>query len=426
MRARSLRTGVAGGRLDSPSVEILENTVRDYAWGSPTGIPEILGVEPDGRPWAELWIGAHTDSPSLLAGGRRLDDHLRAHPEALGRSSVDRYGDRLPFLLKILSAGAALSIQAHPTLSRAREGFAEEEAAGVPVDAPHRNYKDAWHKPELIHALTPFTALCGYRPIAAVRATVARLSAAVDAAGGSERESDLALLREWDAALALPGEDRALAAATALLLGTEGYGGLTARLAALDLPEAPATDPSRAGSDADPVATLRLLEADFPADPGALVGVMLGRVTLLPGQSLALDAGVPHAYLRGLGVEIMASSDNVLRGGLTPKHIDLEELDRVLVHEVSAPELVTPDADGVVRGATEDFALQRIDEATDRPVHRSGAAVILCTAGAFTVRSGEAEVPLTSGTSVFVGADEPQPVVSGSGQLFVASTGLPQ
>ncbi|WP_349828707.1 mannose-6-phosphate isomerase, class I [Brevibacterium litoralis] len=422
-------------------MEKLQNTVRHYDWGATRGIPEILGVEPDGRPWAELWIGAHPATPSHVEDGRGLDAVIAADPDAaLGQASRAVFGDRLPFLLKILAAGKALSIQAHPSLDQAREGFAREEAAGIPVDASHRNYKDAWHKPELIHALTDFTALCGYRPVAEIRADIARLrtllAEAPRAPGSTPVPTDdaalldAALLDAWDAVFApvYSGADAdsagaALLAATRHVLSGTGYGDLVGRLG--ELPEVTAR---RAGTTEDPaddlLDLLALLTGDFPGDPGVLVGLMLQVHHLRPGQSLALDAGVPHAYVRGLGVEIMASSDNVLRGGLTGKHIDLDELDRVLVPTGADGGPVSPDAAGVVRGATDDFALQRIDSATDTPVRRSGASILLAVEGEWTVSSGTAQVTLGAGGSVFVAASEATPHVTGSGALFVASTGL--
>lgn len=411
----------------------LTNTVRDYAWGSPTGIPEILGREPDGTPAAELWIGAHPGAPSGIAD-TDLCAWIARDPQArLGAASVDVYGKRLPFLLKILSARTALSIQAHPSREQAQAGYAREDAAGVPVDAPHRNYRDTWHKPELIHALGDFDALCGFRPLPAIRATVERLRTAAAPA-------DRPLLDAWLTALSptagtgaegtdptgTEAEAAALRAATDLVLGRAGeYGPLADRLAALELPAAPDDHPCREGSAADPQDTLREVTADFPADAGALVALMLRRLRLRAGESLALDAGVLHAYLGGLGVEIMASSDNVLRGGLTSKHIDLAELDAVVVYDTVEPRRAAPDGRGVVRGATDDFALQRIDSAAELPIARSGAAILLCTAGGFTVCSGEESTELAGGDSVFVGADEPLPHVTGTGQLFVATTGLP-
>lgn len=415
----------------------LTNTVRDYAWGSPTGIPEILGREPDGTPAAELWIGAHPGAPSGIAD-TDLPAWIARDPQArLGAASVDVYGERLPFLLKILSARTALSIQAHPSREQAQAGYAREDAAGVPVAAPHRNYRDTWHKPELIHALGDFDALCGFRPLPAIRATVERLRTAADPA-------DRPLLDAWLTALTptagqdgegtptagtvaagTDGEAASLRAATDLVLGRAGeYGPLADRLAARELPAVPDDHPCREGSVVDPQDTLREVTADFPADAGALVALMLRRLRLRAGESLALDAGVLHAYLGGLGVEIMASSDNVLRGGLTSKHIDLAELDAVVVYDTVEPQRAAPDARGVVRGATDDFALQRIDSASELPIARSGAAILLCTAGGFTVRSGEESTELAGGDSVFVGADEPLPHVTGTGQLFVATTGL--
>src|SRR5215203_863273 len=145
----------------------LQNTVRHYPWGSRTVIPELLGEpSPADEPYAELWMGAHPDAPSVLSSGMPLDKAITEQPEALLGSAVrERFGDRLPFLLKVLAAEQPLSLQAHPTMAQAQAGFAAEEAAGVPRDDPTRTFKDPFHKPEILCALTPVEALCGFRPV---------------------------------------------------------------------------------------------------------------------------------------------------------------------------------------------------------------------------------------------------------------------
>lgn len=416
----------------------LTNTRKDYAWGSPTGIPEILGQEPDGTPVAELWVGAHPGAPSTV-DGRSLDALIAEDPARfLGEESLARFGPRLPFLLKVLSARSALSIQSHPTREQAETGFAREEAAGIPTDAPHRTYRDSWHKPELLYALGEFHALCGFRPVTAVLATLERFAHALETAEAPAEARDA--LAAWRDALTRPPRDpRAdavvLRTAVERLLGEPARFGaladaLAAALADSALRSAAADDPSHVGSSTDPVHTLQETHADFPHDPGPLVAVMLRRHLLQAGESLVVESGSIHAYLRGMGVEIMASSDNVLRGGLTAKHVDVCELVRTARFDTHAPDLLTPDDAGELRGRTDDFVLTVITEAAGRRLERSGALTLLCTEGAFMLRTegpgdaGSASLELARGDSVWIPADEPRPAVTGIGSLFVASTGL--
>jgi mannose-6-phosphate isomerase len=168
----------------------LENPVRHYPWGSTGAIPHLLGREPDGRPHAELWVGAHPTGPSLLAEqrpGARLDEAIEARPQAmLGAQVAERFGARLPFLMKVLAAGMPLSLQVHPDAEQARAGFAAEEAAGVGRDSPLRRYRDPFHKPELLVALEPFEALCGFRPPAEPAAALGGVGGGV---GGARRRA---------------------------------------------------------------------------------------------------------------------------------------------------------------------------------------------------------------------------------------------
>ncbi|MFJ3651560.1 mannose-6-phosphate isomerase, class I [Streptomyces murinus] len=377
----------------------LDNTVRPYAWGSPTAIPQLLGVEPTGEPQAEMWMGAHPGAPSRTARGT-LAEVIDADPEReLGKETVARFGPRLPFLLKILAAGAPLSLQVHPDLEQAREGYADEERRGVPIDAPHRNYKDANHKPELICALTEFDGLCGFREPAHAAELLAALGVDslkpyVDLLGAHPEE---AALRE--VLTAILSADRADMART--------------------VAEATAAC-ARLGGDHAPYAGLA---HHFPGDPGVIAAMLLNHVRLQPGEALFLGAGVPHAYLDGLGVEIMANSDNVLRCGLTPKHVDVPELLRVVRFEAGDPGVLRPEAapDGeeVYETPIDEFRLSRYALAEGGAAHdltRDTPQILLCTAG--SVRAGEHE--LGPGQSVFVPAGE-QAVISGAGTVFRAT-----
>ena len=308
-------TRVCDARAYARSVQHLTGTVQHYAWGSTRAIPSLLGVEPDGRPWAELWLGAHPSAPSRLDDGTRLDAAIAADPARwLGAPTAERFG-ALPYLLKVLSAGQPLSLQAHPSLAQAVEGFARENDAGIALDAPHRVYRDANHKPELICALTEFDALCGFRPLAA---TVELLRALT--ARGAHRLAPFVTVLGDGAADPADALRFAVGTLLAMPLGDQGHLVEQAAAACEDL-DGPFT---RSASW-----MVRLAE-QYGDDVGAVVSLFLNCLQLQPGEAIFLAAGNLHAYLRGTGIEIMANSDNVLRGGLTPKHVDVPELLRVL------------------------------------------------------------------------------------------------
>ncbi len=366
----------------------ITNEPRDYAWGSATAIAELLGRTPSGAPQAELWLGAHPGSPARVVGD--------------GRTLLDVVEGRLPFLLKVLAAAAPLSLQAHPTPAQAEEGFAREEAAGVPIDAAHRNYKDAFHKPELIYALSePFRALSGFRPVAETRAV---LSPVAD-------DPRIAPLVQR-----LTGDD-ALATVFEWLIGRgEGVDDLVDAVV-----EAAAT------VDGPSWWTVRTLAEHYPGDPGIVISLLLHTVELHPGEVLYLPAGNIHAYLEGLGIELMASSDNVLRGGLTPKHVDVPELLRVLdFRPAPAPYLVPDEPEPGVRVFTPDvpdFQLVVVaPDAAERGVELrlAGPAIVLCTEGEVALEGGPV---IARGSAVYVDGEE-WLGVRGSGTVFVASAGV--
>lgn len=293
----------------------ITNEPRDYAWGSTTLIPELLGKAPDGRPQAEIWLGTHPGSPARLAGS--------------GDDLSDTVGE-LPFLLKILAAGSPLSLQAHPTTAQAQEGFARENAAGIPLDAPHRNYKDPFAKPEMIYALSDeFRALSGFRPVAQTRAV---LDAARPGLLPELREdADIRPLFEW------------------LLSGDPAVAATVAEISAID-------------AAGESWRTVRDLVAAYPGDPGIAVSLLLHTVVLRAGEALYLPAGNIHAYQSGLGIELMGPSDNVLRCGLTPKHVDVAELLRIVdFTPVADPRLLPTVVDGLVVFAPEGAGWQLVE-----------------------------------------------------------------
>lgn len=429
----------------------LHNTVKNFEWGSTDAIPAILGTVPDGTPCAELWLGAHPMSPSRLelghadmqsrhqdsghvAGsttsgtvatattprlGPNLIEYISGDPTGLlGHDSVAAFGPRLPFLLKVLSAQKALSIQVHPDAEQAAAGFAREEAAGPQLDAPNRNFKDPSAKPELIYALTDFHALTGFRPRKAVRGTFERLLSQ------PLSPESLDFLGALISALKSLNESRSFSRAVELVLGDPRASGLVDEIAAHGIDELPEGHVSRLGTAVDPAQTFCELVADYPHDPGVLVALMLNRVHLQPGEALAMESGVLHAYLFGTGIEIMASSDNVVRGGLTAKHVDIPELQKITKFRAGIPRMVEPERNGTLLGATEDFALQALRCPRLKTIERRGASIVLCTSGTVTLTSLGTAVTLERGQSVFIPANEPAVKADGHGDLFVATTGL--
>ncbi|MEV7789926.1 mannose-6-phosphate isomerase, class I [Streptomyces sp. NPDC088106] len=377
----------------------LDNTIRPYAWGSPTAIPRLLGTEPTGEPQAEMWMGAHAGAPSRTGRGT-LAEVIDAAPEKeLGPESVARFGPRLPFLLKLLAAGSPLSLQVHPDLDQAKDGYADEERRGVPVTAPRRNYRDANHKPELVCALTEFDGLCGFRePL--------RAAGLLEGLGVDSLKPYVDLLH------AHPEEAALREVLTAILTADpEEMARTVAETAA-------ACD--RLGGDYAPYAGIA---HHYPGDPGVVAAMLLNHVRLQPGEALFLGAGVPHAYLDGLAVEIMANSDNVLRCGLTPKHVDVPELLRIVRFEARDPGVLRPEAgpDGeeVYETPIDEFRLSRYvlpEAGTAHDLTLTTPQILLCTAG--SVRAGEHE--LSPGASVFVPAGE-KAEVTGTGTLFRAT-----
>ena len=381
----------------------LEGAIRNYDWGSTSSIPSMLGCAEDGKPWAELWLGAHPSAPSLVGEPRTpLDELIAADPAGqLGPAVVDRFGS-LPFLFKVLAAAAPLSLQAHPSVLQAEAGYAREDAAGVPIDAPNRSFRDRFHKPELICALTDFHALCGFRdPVATLDVLATIDTSALD-----------------------PIRDR-LAAASAV----EGLGPLLEHLltlpaadsAALVAPVVAACGALGPDRHADVRAMAAALGERYPGDAGVVTALLLNLVHLKPGEALFLGAGNLHAYLGGTGVEIMANSDNVLRGGLTTKHIDIPTLLEVVDARPIEPVVQRPVAvEGVAPYNTPvpEFALERLD--LDGSVAVSGPAILLCTDGAADVGS----FSLERGAAAWLPAADGVVELRGRGTVYRAGVNL--
>lgn len=387
----------------------LTGAVRHYPWGSRTVIPELLGLPvPAERPYAELWMGAHRDDPSTLPDGRGLDVALAGDPERLlGSAVTSRFGSRLPFLLKVLAADTPLSLQAHPTSTQAEAGFAAEEAAGIPSDDPTRTFTDPFHKPELLLALTTFEVLCGFRPVEESLHCLAKLQAPE--------------LKPTIAALARGG----LRAAIPQLLA------LSARQRTV-LVETVAAAAARFVAAADPefINTYRwaaTLAQGYPSDPGVVISLMCNHLKLASGEAVFLPAGNLHAYLVGAGVEVMASSDNVLRGGLTDKHVDLAALTEVLDFTDSRVPVLHPVlGPGGLRYPVpvEEFDLTRCElDQGSGALTTSGPQILLCTEGRAVLASADDELVLETGCSAFVPAGDPL-TARGPAVLYRATTNL--
>lgn len=385
----------------------LSNVPRDYAWGSRDAIARLQGRPPASTPEAEVWFGDHPGAPATVEDGtgRTLDAWIAEDGPTHGLSSP------LPFLLKLLAAESPLSIQAHPARTRARDGFAREERANVPRDAPHRNYRDENHKPEVIVAIDDdFEALAGFRPANEILELLDAL-----------RVDDPAIARLRDG-LRSDVPDAAIASFLAAVLADE-VAGADAIIAAVSTADAP--------QFTEDLTALRRIAAVYPGDPGVIVALLMNRVVLQEGQALFVPAGIPHAYLRGLGVEIMAASDNVLRGGLTPKHVDVPELLEVLSFRPGRIPLLEPQTSGggvdVFAPPVADFSLVRVRrdvaEAEKTSVRLEGPTIVLATRGRMVVSGAAGRVELAPGQACFVTPDETSVGVGGEGELFLATPG---
>ncbi|MFE1665596.1 mannose-6-phosphate isomerase, class I [Microbacterium sp. P02] len=400
----------------------ISNRPIPNAWGSRTLIADLEGRAPSGDPEAEVWFGDHPGSPARVedGSGRTLDAVTAAE------------GAPLPYLLKLLAAASTLSIQVHPSKTQAEEGFAREDAAGLDRNAGARNYRDENHKPELIVALSDrFEALAGLRDLAATQRLVAALG---DSAGPRALAGHLGA-----------GADALADTVAWVLSGAPEVADIIA-----------AARSARSREFAGELAVARRLSDAYPGDPGVVVALLMNLVVLHRGEALFVRAGALHAYLSGLGVELMAASDNVLRGGLTPKHIDVDELRLILdatpgPAPVLAPAVIAEGVEAFAPAGIPDFLLLRVtmptgasapsavarsgaekggaaspEDATARRVTITGPAIVLVTGGAVTVRASASgtTVDLTPGAAVFATADEGELVFTGSGEAFVAQPGV--
>jgi phosphomannomutase len=415
-----------------PAPVRLKGAPQNYPWGGLSLIPELAGEEAGGKPWAELWIGAHPKSPAvaLLPSGEALAEVpltalMELCPDAvLGTEAARRFGGRLPYLLKVLDARQMLSIQAHPTRKRAREGFARENAAGIPIDAPNRSYRDDNHKPELHCVLTDFWMLHGFRAPADISRTLgsipelgavlpgfpARLSAA------SSPDARRGVLAELYRTVMTMPQDRADRALSRLVQRLE-------------------REQPRDKDGPDFWALRASREFPLPGghrDRGLFCIYLLNLLHLRPGQGTFQPAGTLHAYLEGATVEVMADSDNVLRGGLTPKHVDVPELLETLAFESGMPGILdgvaVSDTQSVYSAPVEEFMLSRITVGPGMP-HASGPGhsveCLITLEGAAVLSGAGARLPLKRGGIVLVPAGIAYTFEAVEGRAVVFGAGIP-
>ena len=408
-------------------MELLRGALRTYAWGSRTAIAEFTGRPvPAAHPEAELWFGAHPGDPAWLKtaqGETSLLEVLVADPEGqLGSASCARFGDVLPFLVKVLAADEPLSLQAHPSADQAVEGYLREERMGIPVSSPVRNYRDTSHKPELLVALQSFEALAGFRQ--ASRTTellralaVSDLDPFIDLLNDqSDADGLRALFTTW---ITAPQPDIDVLV-PAVLDGAIQYVS------------------SGATEFQSEAKTVLELGERYPGDAGVLAALLLNRISLAPGEAIFLPAGNLHAYLRGVGVEVMANSDNVLRGGLTPKHVDVPELLRVLDFTPTTEERLRAQTrregpELIYETPTDEFAValltldgDDLGHEIDAPSRHEGPQILLCTEGAATVHGKSKSLTLERGMAAWVAAEDGpiRLVAQEPTKLFRATVGL--
>jgi mannose-6-phosphate isomerase len=420
----------------------LRNTIQEYAWGSRTAIPALLGrPSPAKRPQAELWMGAHPKAPSRVimpdGGQLSLDQLIARDPVAvLGAEVAEKFAGRLPFLFKVLAAARPLSIQAHPNLEQARAGFRRENERKIPLDAFQRNYRDDNHKPEVISALTPFWALSGFRPISDMLDllhSVGLSSIGKQTVALRNDPSEAGLKIFFASLMRLPQENReraiqeALAWAEGQLKGrSRGRRHSATSHADPDSSTVPLFDASRT---AVPFWITRLAEL-YPGDIGVLSPLLLNLVALQPGDTMFLEGGVLHAYLEGTGIELMANSDNVIRGGLTPKHMDVDELLSILRFEGRAVRLVESEeripGQRVFMAPAEEFRLSEVQTSPDRSYRNPGSGSIvlmIILEGRGRIETTDS-LPVGKGDSLLIPAGTGPYSLHGSLHLYAADVPL--
>ena len=395
-------------------ISLMRNTVQEYAWGSYTAIPELLGnVSPAKVPQAELWMGAHPKAPSMVkcdGNWISLLELIEGNPKhILGEKVAEKFDNSLPYLFKVLAAAKPLSIQAHPSIDQAKQGFERENRQGIPLDDYNRNYKDDNHKPECICAMTLFWALNGFRKISAIVGLMEKICPQ-----GLKKQLDT--LREQQSPIELKNFFQTLM--------TMNHKRQTKIIAH-------AVSNAKKFTDDDPAYKWMIdLHKEYPSDIGVFSPILLNLICLEPGQAMFLPAGELHAYLDGVGIELMANSDNVLRGGLTPKHIDMPELLNVLNFEEREVNIVETkqinECECVYESHAEEFILSIIDVKEgiiyNSPAHRS-IEILLCTNGKATITDpGKNDrVVIDRGKSIIIPAVVKKYSIQGNAAFYKAA-----
>jgi len=392
----------------------MKNTIQEYAWGSHTAIADLMGNQsPSTKPQAELWMGAHPKAPSLVKYDDKwvsLLDLITQYPaDILGKEIAAKFNNKLPYLFKVLAASKPLSIQAHPSIKQAKEGFERENRMGIPLDSPDRNYKDENHKPECICALTPFLALYGFRKISEIISLMEKICLKV-------LDKELNHLKRQPNSEGLKSFFHSLITISGQIKK--------------QIIEHSVTNAQKLSKDNLGFKWMINFYREYPDDIGVFAPILLNLISLKPGQALFLPSGELHAYLEGLGIELMANSDNVLRGGLTKKHIDVPELLKVLSFEETDVNILLSqkdkDCEGVYYSMAEEFVLTVISDEKNisytSPEKRS-VEIILCTDGKASIAdiSINENIALTKGTSVIIPSSVNKYRIEGKATLYKAS-----
>ncbi|NQT58977.1 MAG: mannose-6-phosphate isomerase, class I [Bacteroidetes bacterium] len=397
--------------------------IQHYAWGNSHSIPQLLGKEPNGSPWAELWLGTHPKGPAEIVFENdtiSLQNYIQQSPlEILGRAA-EQFNGELPFLLKILAVDKPLSIQCHPTKSQAEKGFLKENYDGIDNNAFNRSYKDDNHKPEILCALTPFTALCGFRPAGEIDRFFDLLDSEVYKThlyhhlfNDYNKETDC--YRDFfTALLELPTDEK------------QEFLKVLAEVA------------ENLSSSIPEFRLVKQLLKEYPGDSSAAAPLYLNLIELQPGEALYQPAGELHAYIHGTGVELMANSDNVLRGGLTSKYIDIDELMKIVEFKGTQKEKTMPlkSPDGVsgrvlYPAPVKEFRLSGIISSSSVKIeNRENIEILICTSGAGSLifedeHKRKQSLSIQTGSMLVIPADLPGYTIKTDEDSVVFIAGIP-
>ncbi|MFH1762517.1 MAG: mannose-6-phosphate isomerase, class I [bacterium] len=398
-------------------IKTLKNPIKEYKWGSKTAIPELLGIpNKANKPQAELWMGAHPGAPSIVVSQNiefPLIDYVKQNPEVvLGKRCMELYGPELPFLFKVLAAADPLSIQAHPNRDQAKAGFKRENDLGIALDAYNRNYKDDNHKPEIISAITPFWALKGFRKIESMVKIFKKFN--IDSLRSrlhelEKNKNKIGLKKFYTDIMSLDAGIKQESVKQAV-------------------------DQSLAIKNNEITRWIIKLNKYYPGDIGVLSPIMLNLICLKPGQALFLSAGEPHVYLEGVGVELMANSDNVLRGGLTPKHVDAAELINTLTFSDGEVDILTPskkhgNTESEYSSLAQEFKLSIIEIDNNSKYTKNNncsAEILICMHGACQITDIKINenLEMKKGASILIPANVETYEIKGNAKLYKAAINL--